>query len=77
MRRQGVTALTAAQALAALDTALGTGAAHLVPVRVDLSGPEATRSPLLRARTRVRHLADARTAGTGWAACRNPGGCGP
>ncbi|MFB8419259.1 amino acid adenylation domain-containing protein [Streptomyces albidoflavus] len=73
MRRQGVTALTAAQALAALDTALGTGAAHLVPVRVDLSGPEATRSPLLRARTRVRHLADARTAGTGWAGLPEPG----
>ncbi|MHC3456019.1 amino acid adenylation domain-containing protein [Streptomyces prasinus] len=72
MRRQGVTALTGAQALDALDTALEAGPAHVVPVRVDLSGPEETRSPLLRGRSRVRRLADARTTGTGWADLPEP-----
>ncbi|WP_143079233.1 SDR family NAD(P)-dependent oxidoreductase, partial [Streptomyces monashensis] len=68
MRRQGVTALTGVQALGALDTALAGRRAHLVPVRIDLSGAEDTRSPLLRGRTRMRRLADTRTNGgdAGW-----------
>ncbi|OKJ97253.1 hypothetical protein AMK33_30180 [Streptomyces sp. CB02400] len=70
MRRQGVTALTGAQALDALDAALTSRRAHLVPLRIDLSGAEDDRSPLLRGRTRMRRLADTRTdgAGTGWSA---------
>ncbi|MEV5108020.1 amino acid adenylation domain-containing protein [Streptomyces massasporeus] len=72
MRRQGVTALTRAQALDALDTALAARPAHVVPVRVDLSGPEETRSPLLRGRSRMRRLADTRTTGTGWADLPEP-----
>ncbi|MFJ8547353.1 SDR family NAD(P)-dependent oxidoreductase, partial [Streptomyces sp. NPDC093586] len=72
MRRQGVTALTGAQALDALDTALEARPAHVVPVRVDLSGPEEARSPLLRGRSRVRRLADTRTTGTGWADLPEP-----
>ncbi|MER5890868.1 amino acid adenylation domain-containing protein [Streptomyces sp. NPDC001941] len=71
MRRQGVAALTGAEALDALDAALSCGRAHLVPLRVDRSGAEDTRSPLLRRRTRLRRLADAREDGagsTGWSA---------
>ncbi|MFF1714066.1 amino acid adenylation domain-containing protein [Streptomyces sp. NPDC058268] len=68
MRRQGVTALTGAQALGALDTALTSRRAHLVPLRLDLSGAKDGRSPLLRGRTRMRRLTDTRTdsVGTGW-----------
>jgi amino acid adenylation domain-containing protein len=74
MRRQGVAALTGAQALGALDTALTGRRAHLVPLRLDLSGAEDTRSPLLRGRTRLRRLADTRTeaAGTGWSGLPEP-----
>ncbi|MEU9250575.1 amino acid adenylation domain-containing protein [Streptomyces sp. NPDC048270] len=74
MRRQGVAALTGAQALGALDTALTSRRAHLVPLRVDLSGAEDARSPLLRGRTRIRRLADARTEGvdTGWSGLPEP-----
>ncbi|MFF7381091.1 amino acid adenylation domain-containing protein [Streptomyces massasporeus] len=70
MRRQGVTALTGPQALDALDAALTSRRAHLVPLRIDLSGAKDDRSPLLRGRTRMRRLADTRTdgAGTGWSA---------
>ncbi|WP_060893423.1 hybrid non-ribosomal peptide synthetase/type I polyketide synthase [Streptomyces europaeiscabiei] len=70
MRRQGVTALTGPQALGALDAALTSRRAHLVPLRIDLSGAEDDRSPLLRGRTRMRRLADTRTDGadTGWSA---------
>ncbi|MGR4885003.1 SDR family NAD(P)-dependent oxidoreductase, partial [Streptomyces sp. LARHCF249] len=74
MRRQGVTALTSAQALGALDTALASRRAHLVPLRIDLSGAENARSPLLRGRTRIRRLADTRTDGvdTGWSDLPEP-----
>ncbi|MCX5612951.1 amino acid adenylation domain-containing protein [Streptomyces sp. NBC_00047] len=74
MRRQGVAALTGAQALGALDTALTGRRAHLVPLRIDLSGAEDDRSPLLRGRTRMRRLADTRTgsADTGWSALPQP-----
>ncbi len=74
MRRQGVAALTSAQALGALDTALTSRRAHLVPLRIDLSGAEDARSPLLRGRTRIRRLADTRTdsVDTGWSGLPEP-----
>ncbi|MEV5879655.1 amino acid adenylation domain-containing protein [Streptomyces sp. NPDC052101] len=74
MRRQGVTALTGPQALGALDTALTSRRAHLVPLRIDLSGAEDARSPLLRGRTRMRRLADTRadSVDTGWSGLPEP-----
>nr|WP_051838299.1 type I polyketide synthase [Streptomyces sp. NRRL WC-3742] len=60
MRRQGVAALTPAQGLRALDAALTTDLAHVVPVRLELSAirRELERSgdvpPLLRSLVRAR-----------------------
>ncbi|KJS52311.1 hypothetical protein VM98_32255, partial [Streptomyces rubellomurinus subsp. indigoferus] len=70
MRRQGVAALTPAQGLRALDAALATDLAHVVPVRLELSAVrrEMERSgdvpPLLRSLVRAR----LRRAGTAAAA---------
>ncbi|MFJ9693753.1 beta-ketoacyl synthase N-terminal-like domain-containing protein [Kitasatospora sp. NPDC101183] len=60
MRRQGIAALTPAQGLRALDAALATPHAHVVPVRLELSAVrrELERSgdvpPLLRSLVRAR-----------------------
>ncbi|MFI6153791.1 type I polyketide synthase [Kitasatospora sp. NPDC051170] len=60
MRRQGIAALTPAQGLRALDAALTTDLAHLVPIRLELSAVrrELERSgdvpPLLRSLVRAR-----------------------